>query len=65
MAGQYHRLYGHEFQQTQGGGEGQGSLSATVHGVAKSQTQLNDLIEMSNHIMLYLEIYLFYLHCLI
>ena len=33
MVGWHHRLNGHEFEQTLGEGEGQGS-----HGVAKSQT---------------------------
>jgi len=35
MVGWHHQLYGHEFQQTLGDSEGQGSL-ATVHGVAES-----------------------------
>ena len=35
MVGWHHQLYGHEFQQTLGDNEGQGSL-ATVHGVAES-----------------------------
>ena len=34
----YHRLYGHELEQTLGDGDGQGGLRAAVHGVAKSQT---------------------------
>ena len=38
----HHRLSGHEFAQTLGDGEGQGSLAAAVHGVAKNQTQLNN-----------------------
>ena len=38
MAG-WHRLNGHEFEQTLGDSEGQGILAcAAVHGVAKSQT---------------------------
>ena len=37
MVGWPHQLNGHEFEQTPGDGEGQGSL---VHGVAKSWTQL-------------------------
>ena len=41
VVGRYHRLNGHEFEQTPGDGEGQGSLRAAVHGVAKIQTQLN------------------------
>ena len=43
MAGWQHCLNGHEFEQTQGDSEGQGSLvRGAVHGVAKSQTQLSD-----------------------
>ena len=37
MVGWHHRLNGHEFEHP-GDREGQGSLHATVHGVAKSQT---------------------------
>ena len=36
MVGWHHRLNGHEFKQVPGDGEGQGSLCATVHGVAKN-----------------------------
>ena len=32
----------HEFEQTPGDGEGQEAWRATVHGVAKTQTQLSD-----------------------
>ena len=42
MVGWYHQLNGHEFEQTPGAGEGQRNLRTIVHGVAKSQTQLND-----------------------
>ena len=42
MVGWHHRLDGHEFEQAPGDGEGQGSLCAAVHGVAKSQTRLRD-----------------------
>ena len=42
MAGWHHRLNGHEFKQTPGDGEGQGSLACCIHGVAKSQTQLSE-----------------------
>ena len=39
MGGWHHRLNGHEFEQAQGDGEGQGSLAcAAVHGVAESDT---------------------------
>ena len=41
MVGWHHRLNGHEFEHP-GYGEGQGSLHATVHRVAKSQTQLSN-----------------------
>ena len=38
----HHCLSGHEFQQTLGDSEEQGSLAAAVHGVTKSWTQLSD-----------------------
>ena len=39
----HHRLNGHEFEQTPGNSEGQGSLVyRRFHGVAKSQTGLSD-----------------------
>ena len=38
MVGWHHRLYGHEFEQALGVGDGQGSLCAAVHGVSKSRT---------------------------
>ena len=41
MVGWHHRLNGHEFEQTQGDSEGQGSLGCAVHGVIKSPTQLS------------------------
>ena len=34
----HHRLNRHEFEQSPGVGDGQGSLHAAVHGVAKSRT---------------------------
>ena len=40
MAGQHHRLNGHELEQTWGDGEGQGGLTI-VHGDEKSQTGLS------------------------
>ena len=40
MVGRHHRFKGHELGQTPGDGEGQGGLSAAVHGVAKSRTRL-------------------------
>ena len=36
MVGRHHRLNGHEFEQTPGDSEEQGSLCAEAHGVAKS-----------------------------
>ena len=42
MVGWHHRLKGHEFEQTLGDSEGQGSLHAAVHGVTKSWTRLSD-----------------------
>ena len=41
MAGLHHQLDGHGFEQTLRIGDGQGSLAGCVHGVAKSQMQLN------------------------
>ena len=41
MFGWHHRLIGPEFEQTLGDNEGQGSLGAVVHGVARSQTRLS------------------------
>ena len=38
VVGWCHQLDGHEFEQAVGVGEGQGSLRAAVHGLAKSQT---------------------------
>ena len=38
MVGWHHRLREHEFEPTLGVGDGQESLGAAVHGVAKSQT---------------------------
>ena len=42
MVGWHHSLSGHEFEQTQGDGEGQGSLVCYSPGVSKSQTGLSD-----------------------
>ena len=46
MVGWHHQLSGHEFEQTLGDSEGQGSLHAAVHGIAKSWIQLSDLTEL-------------------
>ena len=35
-------LNGHEFEQTQGGSEGQEAWRVAVHGVPKSQARLSD-----------------------
>ena len=40
MAGWYHQLDGHEFEQAPGVGDGQGSLA--VHRVANSWTRLSN-----------------------
>ena len=37
MVGWHHQLDRHEFEQAPGIGDGQGSLVAAVHGVAKSR----------------------------
>ena len=42
MIGWHHRLSGHEFQQSPGNSEGQGSLNAAVHGVTESRSQLSE-----------------------
>ena len=44
----HHWLNGHEFEQTPGDGEGQGSLVAAVHGVPKSQTGLSNWTTIIN-----------------
>ena len=38
MVGWHHQLNGHEFKQTSGDSEGQGSLMCKVHGIAKGWT---------------------------
>ena len=42
MIGWHHQLNGHEFEQAQGVGDGQGAWGAAVHGVAKSWTWLSN-----------------------
>ena len=42
MVGWHHWLNGLQFEHTLGDSEGQGSLGAAVHGVAKSRTRLSD-----------------------
>jgi len=45
MPGWHYWLDGHEFEWTQGVGDGQGGLACCDHGVAKSWTQLSDWTE--------------------
>ena len=40
MVEQYHRLNAHEFEQTRGDSEGQGSLAWLAHGVTKSSISI-------------------------
>ena len=47
MAGWHHRLDGHEFEWTLGGGDGQGDLTCCDYGVAKSRTRLSDGTELN------------------
>ena len=49
MVGWHHQLDRHEFEQALGGGDGQGSLAAAVHGVTKSRTRLSDSKELSRY----------------
>ena len=42
MVGWHNPLNGRQFEQGLGDGEGQGSLCAAGHGVAKSQTRLSN-----------------------
>ena len=42
MVGWHHQINGHEFDQTPGDSEGQGSLLCCSQGVAKSRTGLSD-----------------------
>ena len=46
MVGWHHQLDGHEFEQTPGVGDGQGSLICCSPWVAKSQTRLSDWTEL-------------------
>ena len=46
MVGWYHQLDGHEFEQALRVRDGQGRLVCTVHGVAKSWTQLSNRTEL-------------------
>ena len=40
MVGWHHQLYGHEFEQALGVGDGQGGLPAAVHGVTSVRHNL-------------------------
>ena len=42
MVGWHRQFYGHEFEKTLGGGEGQGSWHAAFRGVAKTRTCVSD-----------------------
>ena len=42
----HHRLNGHEFEQTPGDSEGEGSLMSCVYGVAKGWTRLSDFTSL-------------------
>ena len=46
MAGWHYGLYAHEFGWTLGAGDGQGGLSAAIHGVTNSRTWLSDWTEL-------------------
>ena len=46
MVGRHHRLDGHEFEQTQGVGDGQGSLACCSPWGSKSQTRLSNWTEL-------------------
>ena len=48
MVGWHHRLYGYEFEQAPGAGDGQ-DWRAAVHRVAKSCTGLSDCTEQRGH----------------
>ena len=46
MVGWHHQLNGHEFEQTPGAGDGQGSMYCFFHQVIKSRTRMNDWTEL-------------------
>ena len=48
MVGWHHSLNGHKFEQTPGDNEEQGTWCVTVHGVAKSGTQLSNWTIMTS-----------------
>ena len=47
MVGWYHWLYGPEFEQALGVGDGQGSLAAAVQGITNSWTWLSEWTELN------------------
>ena len=47
IVGWHHRLDGHEFEQAPGVGDGQEAWHASVHGVAKRRTWLNNWTELN------------------
>ena len=47
MVGWHHQFNGHEFEQALGVGDGQEAWRATVHGVTKSRTRLNNSTELN------------------
>ena len=46
----HHQLYGHEFEQAPGVGDGQGGLAGCSPWVAKSRTQLSGWTELATTI---------------
>ena len=42
IVGWHHRITGHDFEQTPGDGEGEGSVMCCSYGVAKSWTRLTE-----------------------
>ena len=53
MVGWHHWFNGHDFEQTLGNSEGQGTLVYSVHGVPKSQTQLSNWATTTKFTVLY------------
>ena len=56
MAGWRHWLKGHEFEQSPGNSEGQGSQVCSIHRVTKSQTRLSDWTTIDRLQYLYLAV---------
>ena len=53
MVGWHHRLSGHDFEQSPGDGEGQGSLACCSYGITNSWTRLSDWTTTSYFWMYY------------